>query len=391
MLYDFLHLFSGFVRFKAYGGFAERFINFCTADGISLWGICKTPDGLRAQTTAAGYKKIRSAAKASGVRVRLERKIGLPFFLRKYESYSGLLVGFTAVVLALSLMSGSIWVINVYGNETVEVEEIEEAFAEAGLKIGTRKRRLKKDGLDEKIIRNIGEISWSSVSIDGSVAEIKVIEAEKKPKIEKSTGTANIVARKDGQIEIIEPYKGSAAIKAGQTVMQGQLLVSGVTQTKNGTSLFSDAQGYAVARTTLRVKTENKARQSFSAQTKKIYSLYIFGKEISLSKKREADIVYHHKSWLYIGGVRMPFGIFYTQYTDIGREKKTTPQASELAAMNEYALKSYNETLHAQIISQHVTNENGSITGEYICFENIAERREFEVINEQESLQPFVE
>lgn len=385
MLYDFLHLFFGFVRFRAYGGFAERFINSCTAEGISLWSICKTPDGLRAQTTAAGYKKIRSAAKASGMRVRLERKIGLPFFLRKYEEHSGLLVGFVAVVLALSLMSGSIWVINTDGNETVETEKIEAVFAEAGLRIGARKRSLKKNGLDEKTVRNMSEISWSSVSIDGSVVEIKVIEAEKKPTIEKSTGTANIVARKDGQIEIIEPYRGSAAIKAGQTVMQGQLLVSGVTQTKDEASLFSDADGYVVARTTLRVETKtNDTAQNRSTKTKKIYSLYVFGREISLHKKREADIVYHHKSWLYVAGVRMPFGIFYTQYTDIGDEKKPSEQAAELAAMNEYALKSYNETLHAQIISQNVTNENGKIVGEYVCFENICEKREFEVINEQD-------
>lgn len=80
----------------------------------------------------------------------------------------------------------------------------------------------------------------------------------------------------------------------------------------------------------------------------------------------------------------MPFGIFYTQYTDIGEEKETAQATAELAAMNEYALKSYNETLHAQIISQQVTNGNGSITGEYICFENIGERREFEVVNEQD-------
>lgn len=383
MLFEFFHIIFGVVCFSAEGGFAERFINLCTSLGIELWAVSKTPNGLRARTTVAGYKKIRSAAKQSGMRVRIEKKRGLPFLLRKYESRSGIFVGLAALVLALSVMSGSIWVINVDGNETLETEKIEEVFAEAGLKIGTRKRKLKKEGIDKNIVRDMSEISWGSVSIDGSVAEIKVIEAETKPKVEKSGGTANIVARKDGQVEIIEPYRGSAAIKAGQTVMQGQLLVSGVMQMKNETSVFSDAQGYVVARTRLSVKT-NGVQPCRSYETKRIYSLYFFGREISLSKKREADIVYHHKSWLYIAGVRMPFGIFYTQYTNIGEEKETAQATAELAAMNEYALKSYNETLHAQIISQQVTNENGSITGEYICFENIGERREFEVVNEQD-------
>lgn len=46
---------------------------------------------------------------------------------------------------------------------------------------------------------------------------------------------------------------------------------------------------------------------------------------------------------------------FYTQYTDFKEENKTADkELSELSALNDYALKSYNETLHAQIISQMV-------------------------------------
>ncbi len=383
MAFDFFHMLFGTVRFKACDGFSERFINLCAEKEIPLWDICKMPNGLYAQTTATGYKKIHSVARASGMRVRLEKKRGLPFLLRKYESHTGIFVGFFAVVLALSIMSGSVWVINVKGNETVETEKIEEIFAEAGLRLGTRKRRLKKEGIDSRLVGEIGEISWSSISLDGSVAEINVIEAQKKPKIEKSSGTSNIVARKDGQVEIIEPYRGSAAIKAGQTVMKGQLLVSGVTQTKNETSVFSDADGYVVARTRLKVEIKkNEAPIRFYSKTQKLYSLYIFGHEISLFGKRDADITYHHKSWLYIAGVRMPFGIFYTQYTDIGAAGETDAETAELATMNEYALKSYNETLHAQIASQQVTSEKNSIVGEYICFENICEKRELEVVNE---------
>ena len=198
--------------------------------------------------------------------------------------------------------------------------------------------------------------------------------------MEKSGNTSNIVARKDGQVEIIEPYKGSAAIKSGQTVMQGSLLVSGVTQVRNGMSVFTDADGYVVARTKINVSVPIKEEITvLKPKTKKIYSLYILGREISLARRKKADIVYRHKSWLYLHGIKMPFGIFYTQYTDFEEEKiKVDKKTAELAALGDYAVKSYHETLHAQIISQNIEIKNGSVAGEYDCYENICQRVEFE-------------
>ena len=69
------------------------------------------------------------------MRVRINRKVGLPFILKKYESHTGLFVGLAAVLLILSLMSNHIWVVSVQGNTTVSDEEIEEVFSDAGLRI----------------------------------------------------------------------------------------------------------------------------------------------------------------------------------------------------------------------------------------------------------------
>ena len=380
MLFNIFHFIFGCVYFSASGGFAERFINVCTAQGIQLWAIRRNPNGLTARTTIDGYRQIRKAASASGMRVRIKRKFGLPFMLRRYESHSGLFVGFFVVLLILSLMSNRIWVININGNTTVDDEKISEVFADAGLKIGVRKNKFDASDINSDAVLSIGELSWASINIDGSVAEIEVREALHRPSIEKYYGTSNIVARKDGQVEIIEPYKGAAAVKGGQTVMEGSLLVSGISHVRSGMSVFNDADGYIVARTKINVSVpiENNFVE-LKPKIKKVYSICFLGKEISLSKKHDSDIVYRHKSWLYIHGIRMPFGIFYTQYTDFQEENKSVDKSySELSALNDYALKSYRNTLHAQIISQRVEIKNGAVKGEYQCFENIGKRVPFE-------------
>ncbi len=380
MIFSLFHLIFGCIYFTASGGFAERFINICTALGIQLWGIRKKSYGLTACTTIDGYRKIKKAARSSGMRVRIKKKIGLPFVIRKYESHTGLFVGFFAVLLILSIMSDRIWVVNINGNSTVDSEKIAEVFSDAGLKIGVKKNKFDASDINSDAVLNIGELSWASINIDGSVAEIEVREAMRRPSLENHYGTSNLVASKDGQVEIIEPYKGSAAVKSGQTVMQGSLLVSGVSHVKSGMSVFNDADGYVVARTKISVSVpiENSFVE-LKPKTQRVYSLYFLGKEISLSKKRNADIVYRHKSWLYIHNIKMPFGIFYTQYTDFEKEKRTVGRSfSELSALNDYALKSYSETLHAQIISQKVETKNGAIVGEYSAFENIGKRIPFE-------------
>ena len=356
MIFGVLHFLFGFVRFTASGGFAERFINLCASMGIQLWTIRKRPYGLDASTTIDGYRKIKKAARMSGMKVRIKKKSGLPFICNKYESHTGLFVGLVAVLLVLTVMSNHIWVVNVNGNSAVDDEKIADVFSDAGLKIGVRKNKFDASDINSDAVLSIGELSWASINIDGSVAEIEVREALRRPNVEKSYGTSNIVARKDGQIEIIEPYKGSAAIKNGQTVMQGGLLVSGVTQVRNGMSVFTDADGYVVARTTINVEVPiEKEIAVLKPKTKRVYSLFFLGREISLAHKREADVVYRHKSWLYIHGVKMPFGIFYTQYTDFSEEKQAiSKDYSESAAFNNFAIKSYHETLHAQKIKQNV-------------------------------------
>lgn len=380
MIFSLFHLIFGCVYFTADGGFAERFINICTALGIQLWGIRRKSYGLTACTTIDGYKKIKKAARSSGMRVRIRKKVGLPFVIRKYESHTGLFVGFFAVLLILSIMSDRIWVVNINGNTTVDSEKIAEVFSDAGLRIGVKKNKFDASDINSDAVLSIGELSWASINIDGSVAEIEVREAMHRPSLEKYYGTSNLVASKDGQVEIIEPYKGSAAVKSGQTVMQGSLLVSGISHVKSGMSVFNDAGGYVVARTKISVSVPIETNSvELKPKTQRVYSLYFLGKEISLSKKRSADIVYRHKSWLYINKIKMPFGIFYTQYTDFEEENQTAGRSfTELSALNDYALKSYNETLHAQIISQKVEIKNGAVTGEYSAFENIGKRVPFE-------------
>lgn len=381
---DPVHLIFGFVEIKGENGFAERFINLCTAGEIPLWDIHRKGSTVTARTSAAGYRKIRSPARESSMRVRIVRKHGLPFLINKAFRHTGILIGFAVMILILSILTGRIWIIEADNETSIPTDTIISAYEDIGLRVGASKR-IDRNILRSDISAKLSDTSWTTVNIIGSTATVKVREVKKTPQIDSGSGTSNIIAIKDGQVEIIEPYRGSAAVKAGQTVTRGGLLVSGVTESKSQISIFSDADGYVVAATTVKVSEDNKRHIPVLQQKRRtVYSLYFLGREIPLGKKSSSDCTYRHRKWLYVGGKKMPFGIYSTVYTDFTEsEAELAEQENLLTAVNDYSLKAYHSTLHTQNISKDVRIEKSgdgvTVSGIYRCYENIGMKVPFEV------------
>lgn len=374
----------GYIQFTAENGFAERFINTCTAENIPLWDMHRLGDRMTAKTTVNGYKNIRSPARKSSMRVRMTKKVGLPFFINRHIKRTGLIAGFAVLVVTLIILSGHVWIIDITGNEKISDTEVLEAFEAAGLTIGSRISTLDITKIENQAVIALNKASWAAINFKGCVAEINIRELKETPEIEKHSGYSNIIARKDGQVEILEVYRGSAAIMLGQTVTKGDLLISGVTESKTQLSLFADADGYAVAKTNISVETQTSNKiTELIPKTKKVWSFYFLGKEI-FPPRKEDGVCYTHKSRLQINGKTLPFGINYRLYTVFEEKEKTISQAeAKLMAINNYALESYNQTLHAQIINSDVElvqdKDKVTVKGNYFCYESIGESVSFEV------------
>lgn len=390
---DLLNLLFGCVEFEAENGFAERFINTCTAENIPLWDMHRHSNGMSAKTTINGYRNIRSAACRSSMKIRITRKVGLPFFIGRYIKRKGLIFGFAVLAAILVVLSGHVWIIEVSGNENISRLEVVEAFEHAGLKIGSNIKKLDITAIENKAVPYLENVSWAAINFRGCVAEIKVRELDEKPEIETHTGYSNIIARKDGQVEILEVYRGSASIIHGQTVTKGDLIISGISESKTQQTLFNDADGYVVAKTNISVETFTpRTITRLIPKTKKIWSLYFLGKEI-LPPRKEDGVCYEHRKRLTINGKVLPFGINYRLYTTFEEKEETISSAeAELMAINDYALESYNSTLHAQIIDKEVglaeTDDGFTVRGKYFCYENIGERVSLEI---EETTEPLNE
>ena len=78
---------------------------------------------------------------------------------------------------------------------------------------------------------------------------IEVRERIPAPQVENDTTPRNILASQDGTILSLKVYEGEAAVKKGEAVLKGDLLISSVVTNKDLSVSFKHARGVAIAQT----------------------------------------------------------------------------------------------------------------------------------------------
>ncbi|MCQ2470430.1 MAG: sporulation protein YqfD [Clostridia bacterium] len=386
-LLNFLRLFTGYVRFRACGGFGERFLNLCSQKGIVLWDVETLNDGIYASTSVEGYKKIRTAAKNSGMTARIIKKYGLPFLVFKYRKRIGIPIGIVIFILCLSFLSTRIWLIDVEGNNRIPEEYIISAVEDAGLRIGCSV--FTADPVKAALVagNNTEGISDIKINIIGSRATIRIKEQEPSPEIVNTTGLYNVVANKDAQLVLLEPYCGTPIAKVLNTVLKGEVLISGVVANKDESTHYSHASGYAVGRTETAIKSAVNSDEIFHKieSNKRRYTLSFLSIEIPIGKgESNSTFLLRKEKFLSFSNKKMPLGILCDEYSSVTKNKASLSEKQmELIAIERYVNEAENYTENRQLISEKCSEKFGGnqkeIHGIFSCYENIGKEESFSI------------
>lgn len=311
MIINFLRLILGFVEFEAKGGFAERFLNLCTINGITLWQVQNDGVKVKACTSIKAYKNIKRSARNSGMKVKIIRKRGLPFFIRNNRARVGVAIGLLLVVSSLALSTCMLWNIEVSGNTKIKSEVLLESLNNNGVRIGVFKSKIDTIAIQEALLNEYKELAWVSINIFGTKAVLEVKENTEKPEIADAKKPMNIVAKKDGQIVLVEGHKGTNAVKEGDVVVKGDLLISGITLNADGSEKTIRATGkvFAWTLTTVYGECETKETRNVLKTSGNKYYLYVLGGEIPLFFKCKGEKLYKGENLLESTSGELPFGI----------------------------------------------------------------------------------
>ena len=381
-LFDALTFFRGSCEFSVGGTFPERFLNLAARANLGLWDVARDGDRLSARIVAAKYKKTLPLARKCGVRLRIRRKQGLPFYLLPHRKRSGMALGFCLFWGVIWLLSNFIWFIDLPETTPEITAAITATLEDAGIAPGALRSRISGKEAANDLQLSIPELSWAGVSVFGSWMTIDIRELNP-PKILLSDETpCNVVAAKAGVVTAFEAFDGAVAIAVGQPVAAGDLLISGLIDHESGDVTIVHAWGNVWARTEYTIVSEiplQQIRQEHTGKRITLRRLMVLGIEIPLSfgGAPEGTFERKHEVWQpHIGKTGMPLmlrseywfelrpthrEISYDEAEAMAREDAR----KQILAQGEMEMTSYNEVLE-------LTDSGVRLTIYIIALENIA-------------------
>ena len=204
--------------------------------------------------------------------------------LLRYKLRTGLLAGFLLSVILLVVMTSFIWKIEISGLNSIPENMLLDSLAENGIFVGALTSGHDFREIRYNILHDYETIAYITVNIRGCKAEVEVDESIVPPEL-RDTEPCNLFAKRDGQIVFIETYQGLPQVKKYEAVRKGELLVSGVYNSK--------VIGYRLVHADAEIKARTRRTYeefcSFSSveivetgRTDVLYTLKIFGLEIEL-------------------------------------------------------------------------------------------------------------
>lgn len=283
-----IKLLRGTVVVKVEGIFPERLINLCAQHRIMFWGM----DWENSNTVILSLykwdvKKLRELGEKISCTATVKQEQGLPFFLGRFRKRFSFLIGLCLSLFCVSVLSRVVLTVEVEGNEAVPTAQILGELRRLGLYPGVYGPLLECKQIAQNALLSLEELSWMTVNLHGTRAEVLVREVVEQPEILEKEGCYHIVSRADGIIMKLEAHNGQPVVKEGDTVLEGDILISGTVRMEP--PVYSDqpvryyqtqARGKVWARTwrTLNAKIPLTAQiKEYTGEEKHRFGINIFG------------------------------------------------------------------------------------------------------------------
>lgn len=323
-----LQYMSGYVDIKVEGYYIERFINICNTKQIDLWNIKRTDSiTMHARMDSKRFKELKPICKKTKCKVKIERKKGFPFIVKKYKKRKFFLVFLLLIILAIITLSNFIWNIEIEGTTNISKDEILEIVKESGLEVGSWKGKVDTKNVINNLRLKRDDVAWVGIDIKGTNAIIKIVEADAKPEIIDESEFCNIVADKDGMITKVNAQNGTPLVKEGAVVTKGDILVAGWMEGKYTGRQYVHSQGEVQAKVWYTATEKISLKETKKVETGNVenkYSVKINNFQINLHKSipkfQKYDTIEENKKLKLFSNFYLPLELItytYKEYEEV--------------------------------------------------------------------------
>ena len=325
-----INFLRGSVCVAVSGPFPERFLNLCAQSGVGFWDLAwEGGQSLRLRVLRRDAGRAAELAERAGCTASLEGRAGLPVFLAGFRRRYALLAGLALALAAVCLLSQFILTVEVSGNETVPSAVILMELSRQGVRPGAYGPGLDLRRISQEALRRIEGLSWMSVNLHGTRAEVLVRERSPSPTPRDETTPAHVVAAADGVLEEVEVLEGQALFREGQAVLAGEIVISGAVDLKEPQYAAVDAgqrlvhargEVWAVTHRTLAACIPLEAQvKVYTGEEERRWSLSLLGRSVNFFGKASiSSSGYDKMTTTHIltlpGGREMPLVLVETEY-----------------------------------------------------------------------------
>ncbi len=362
----------GTLRIAITGAYPQSCLNRMAALRLQFWDIVKRND-LCVEVTIyrAHLKAAEQAAGRSMCEVTVLDEQGILVKFAGLRRRPVLLLGLAAVLALVFWTQQFLWTIEVEGNESVPSDQIRYSLAELGVRPGVRWQDLDPQRLENRMLDRIPALSWFTINANSARATVLVKERIPIPDLVETREPTNVIATQTGIIESMEVYDGVPMVEKGQTVVQGQLLVSGLTTPWRTTVLHhAMAEVYARTwRTAEMISTKEMTAKTLSREVQTSWRLVVGNKLMKISgdsRISEAGCVKMITSYplMLPGGITLPITLERVEI-----QSYTTEQVPrDPTALQERLMSAYLQAVRADMVAGLVHSSDGTLSEEGACW-----------------------
>jgi similar to stage IV sporulation protein len=329
---------------------------------------------------------------------RVMEACGIPYVRGKTGGVWGGVKGFlhhpglvAACVLSLVLylwLGGMVWEVQVISPIDIDEDRVLAALAECGLGEGTRLSSIDPDRLVNAYLLLDSDTAFASIHLKGVVAQVELIPKSSGEEPENTASPCNLVASRDALITEVTVYSGTRAVRVGETVAKGDLLVSGVITDAGGTRILAakaDIRGQVEEDLTVEIPLTLQCEQVVERRLCGV-TLTVCGRTLSFGKSG-GGLLSERKQVYLFDRVRLPVSY------EVWREVKTetvplayTEEEAERIASAEARQRVTNAVGDGTLLDYTLSGgiENGTyVVRAHIVYEsNIAKSLAFEAENQ---------
>lgn len=228
---------AGYVKIKIEGLKLLQFVNDAAASGIRLRNASREAySRIYAEVSWRDYRRLLTLSRNRPLRVAAVSRGGLPQIGTLALKRLAFTVGLLTCIAALAAVNHFVLDVRVTGCTKPGLEEkVFRILNEQGLRPGAGKWTLDLHGCENELLRELPEISFAAIRVNGVVATVNIVEGAPKPQLIDRDMPCDVVAGRDAVVLKVIALEGQPKVLAGEIVRSGQVLVSGLVTMPEGT------------------------------------------------------------------------------------------------------------------------------------------------------------